>query len=274
MTRVWGIAALLLSAAMCGCGAASHSHGGSSSPTPTPTGTSTPAPIAAYCQITVTGKGVKAMEDDYLPHVVHCENGGAGPEALKEQAVAARSYAYYKIETSGAVSDGQGDQVYTCSSGPTQAEIDAVNATRGQILVYHGDVIAAFFVAGAKPSNHTSCVATASDPDSTNTEQYVTYNEGKSGTQVTQTTLGYVNPSNYRNRGCMSQWGSRCLDSAGASYADMVQFYYGMDIGLDTAPGTCTTGVAAPEPPVGVATPMPPPESLWAPEMRVGPSAP
>ena len=49
------------------------------------------------------------IEDDYLPHVVACENDGAGPEALRAQAVAARSYAYYKIGESVPVTDGQGD---------------------------------------------------------------------------------------------------------------------------------------------------------------------
>src|SRR5690349_3308796 len=55
-----------------------------------------PAPIGeAYCQIDVIGTGVVDMETDYLPHVVTCENGGGNLEALKAQAIAARSVAYY-----------------------------------------------------------------------------------------------------------------------------------------------------------------------------------
>jgi hypothetical protein len=44
--------------------------------------------------VNVVGKGVKATEDDYLPNVITCENGGAGFEALKAQAIATRSVAY------------------------------------------------------------------------------------------------------------------------------------------------------------------------------------
>src|SRR5262245_4893033 len=61
-----------------------------------------PAPLpAAHCTIDVDGIGTIDMEADYLPHVVQCENGGAPLEALKAQAIAARSVAYYAIETSG-----------------------------------------------------------------------------------------------------------------------------------------------------------------------------
>src|SRR3954464_3068557 len=139
---------LLLAAA---CGGASHGHA-SSSPTPDPSPTLTSAPIDAYCSIPVNGVGTLSMEDDYLPHVVQCENGGAGPESLAAQAIAARTYAYYKLETSGSVSDGTGDQVYSCGGTPNQEQIDAVTRTKGQVLVYAGDVICSFFVAGAKPS--------------------------------------------------------------------------------------------------------------------------
>src|SRR3954468_23858437 len=173
--RCAGLFILLIFAAACG----GSSHGGAeSSPTPQPSPTLTAAPIAAYCTIPVNGVGTLSMEEDYLPHVVQCENGGAGPESLAAQAIAARTYAYYKLETAGSVSDGTGDQVYSCNGTPNQEQIDAVTRTKGQVLVYAGDVICSFFVAGAKPSDHSSCVATSSDPDTGNTEQYVTYNEG------------------------------------------------------------------------------------------------
>src|SRR5438045_1492775 len=81
--------------------------------------------------------------------------------------------------------------------------------TAGEVLSYHGDVIAAFFVAGAIPST-SDCVAAASDRDPTNTEQWVTYNWGSSGANVEQTPLGWVNAANYRNRGCKSQNGANC----------------------------------------------------------------
>ena len=54
---------------------------------------------SAYCSISVTGHGSVDMELDYLPHVIACENNGAGLEALKAQAIAARSVAYYNMAT-------------------------------------------------------------------------------------------------------------------------------------------------------------------------------
>jgi MYXO-CTERM domain-containing protein len=195
------------------------------------------APLTARCSVTVVGKGTKAMETDYIPHVVACENGGADTEALKVQAVAARTFAYYK---GGTLKDGTSDQVYTCANKPSQKHYDAVNATAGQVLVWSGSVICSFFVAGAKPSTQ-SCVALASDPDPTSTEKYVTYNAGKSGTQVTQSSLGWISPTNKANRGCMSQNGSNCQSVKGKKYADILRFYYGADIQIVTATGSCVT---------------------------------
>jgi hypothetical protein len=203
-------------------------------------------PLDAFCKVSVDGIGEIDVETDYLPHVIQCENGGAGPEALKAQAVAARSYMYYKMQTSGHVADGTDDQVYSCSRTPGTQHYDAVNATSGQVLTYNGVVVCAFYVAGADPSNRSTCVAVASDPSTGNTERYVTYNEGRSGGDVVQTTLGSVNPSNYRNRGCMSQWGSRCLEEAGYGFLDILHFYYGEDVLLETAVGSCVTNPCAP----------------------------
>jgi len=196
-------------------------------------------PLEAYCTVNVDGKGWLDVENDYLPHVIQCENGGAGLEALKAQAVAARSYMYYKMETAGHIGDGTGDQVYSCGRTPAPEHYEAVRATSGQVLMYHGVVVCAFYVAGADPGNRSTCVATSSDPDPTRTERYVTYNEGRSGNDVIQTSLGWVNPSNYRNRGCMSQWGSRCLEEAGYDYQRILRFYYGEDIIIETATGSC-----------------------------------
>ena len=195
-------------------------------------------PLTAHCSINVVGKGTRDLESDYLPHVVNCENGGASAEALKVQAVSARTFAYYKIATAGSVKDGTGDQVYSCGSQPSQKHIDAVKATAGQVLVWSNAVICSFFVAGAKPST-ASCVAAKSDSDPTATEKYVTYNAGKTGSAVTQTSLGWISPTNKVNRGCMSQNGSQCQAVKGKGYQDILRFYYGADIQIQTAVGSC-----------------------------------
>jgi hypothetical protein len=201
-------------------------------------------PLTAYCTATVTGKGVKDVETDYLPRVIRCENGSAPLEALKAQAVAARSYLYYKLNTSGQVADGTSDQVYTCSAQPTAIHYQAVNETAGQVLRYSNTQVAAFYVAGSVPSNATSCVAKAGDNDYSNTEKYVTYNWGLSAGALHQTSLGWINAGNYANRGCKSQNGASCLAKAGWGYQDIVKFYYGMDIQLVTAQGSCVQSCA------------------------------
>ena len=218
------------------------------------------APLAqAFCQINVEGV-VRATETDYLPRVIACENGGADFEALKAQAVAARSVAYYNMATSGTICDGQGCQVYSCGIQPSQIHHDAVAATSGQYLHYNGWLTYGFYVAGDS-SMPASCIDT--DDGVGGTEHYVTFNNGKTHYAVDQTSLGFKYPEDTgvagygQNRGCMSQWGARCLEATkGFDSTQILRFYYGADIGIGTAPGACVVG--PPEPP----PPPPPPRRL------------
>jgi len=198
--------------------------------------------LDAYCTAHVIGVGDVAVESDYLPSVVNCENGAASFEALKVQAVAARSYLYYKLDLYGEVSDGTGDQVYSCGREPGTEHTLAVEATSGEVLRYQGAQVAAFYVAGAK-QDPPACSGGTDDP--TNTERYVTYNQGKSGDAIEQTSLGWVDPGNKANRGCSSQNGADCLSDDGWVYDDILRFYYGEDIEIVRAEGACIE----PEPP-------------------------
>jgi MYXO-CTERM domain-containing protein len=195
------------------------------------------APLAqAYCSIVVSGKGEKQMETDYLPHVITCENGGANLQALKAQAIAARSVAYYAIATSGSICDGQGCQVYSCGAAPQAKHYQAVQETAGQYLSYGGMLTYGFYVAGDSGASPPGC-----KDYSGSTSGYVTYNEGKTGTSVTQTSLGYIGPPGYgQNRGCMSQWGARCLENSnGYDFTKILQFYFGADINILQGSGPC-----------------------------------
>ncbi len=200
-----------------------------------------PAPIGeAYCQINVTGTGWVDTETDYLPHVITCENGGANLEALKAQAIAARSVAYYSMANSGSICDGQGCQVYSCGAEPSAKAYQAVEETSGIYLNYEGVLTYAFYVAGDANTDPPSCVGTPG----VGTENWVTYNEGQSGANVEQTALGWIfdvgEPGYGQNRGCMSQWGARCLENSnGYGYADILRFYYGADIEMTQAQGSC-----------------------------------
>lgn len=184
----------------------------------------------------VEGIGAVPIESDYLPRVVACENGAAEPAALVAQAIAARSYLYYELGRTGMIDDGPSAQVYSCGREPEDQHYAAVEESRHEVLSFADEVIAAFHVAGAVPSD-SSCVASTTDLDPTGTERYVTYNKGRRGLEIEQTSLGFIDPNNLANRGCMSQNGSRCLARGAASAELILRFYYGEDIQLQTLDG-------------------------------------
>jgi len=203
-------------------------------------------PLEAECTVDVIGTGIVDMETDYLPHVITCENGAADFAALQAQAVAARSYAYYKIGRGEPIADGTSDQVYSCGAEPTQLALDAVASTAGEVLRYHDTQVAAFYVAGAVPSDVDACIAVAGDNDYSSTEHYVTNNWGRAGAGLEQTTLGWVHEENWANRGCKSQNGAHCLAEAGWGYEDILLFYYGMDIVREQTTGSCAPPLTDP----------------------------
>lgn len=199
-----------------------------------------PAPLpAAHCQVQVEGQGLLDLEEDYLPHVIQCENGGANLEALKAQAISARSVAYYNMETAGSICDSQGCQVYSCGADPLPIHYQAVEETSGVYLMYNNTLTYGFYVAGDNGTSPPACVGVSGS-----TEGYVTYNEGQTGSGVEQTTLGFIHdPADFgygQNRGCMSQWGARCLENDnGYDHLGILRFYYGDDIQTVQAAGAC-----------------------------------
>ncbi|WP_434420121.1 FG-GAP-like repeat-containing protein [Nannocystis pusilla] len=217
-----------------------------------PSAGSIQAPLPqAYCAINVEGVS-RATETDYIPRVIACENGGADFEALKAQAIAARSVAYYAMANDGTICDGQGCQVYSCGIAPQAIHYEAAAATSGQYLAYGGWLTYGFYVAGDPNLPQTSCIDTANGSVAA-TEKYVTFNDGKTGHAVAQTKLGYVfdvgAPGYGQNRGCMSQWGARCLENKGHDSAGILRFYYGADIQILQAQGACVVQPEPPEPP-------------------------
>jgi stage II sporulation protein D len=100
------------------------------------------------------GAGVTALNlvdlEQYLYSVVGGEAIPSWPlEALKSQAVAARTYAIYKSNTSGNrfydLDTTTRTQVYKGMESEFTSTHEAVNATRDQILTYNGKVILAVF---------------------------------------------------------------------------------------------------------------------------------
>lgn len=101
-----------------------------------------------------SGRGLTAVNvvdlEQYLYSVLGAEMSPNWPqEALKAQAVAARTYALYKTATSGNtiydVDDTTKSQVYKGLESEGQGTVLAVNATAGQVLTHSGKPILAVF---------------------------------------------------------------------------------------------------------------------------------
>lgn len=209
-------------------------------------------PAEAPCTINVEGYGAVDIEEDYIPNVVACENGNAPMEALKAQAVQARGYIYYKLFVTGedTVENSTGDQVYQCNyTDAQQRHFEAARATRAEYVRWNDQVVASFYVAGAIPADQQSgapedaCQGPGGN-DPTTTEQFVTYNLGKSGCDIDMTPLGWIPDDNDctrnpQNRGCASQNGQSCLANRGWDYEQMIPYYYGDDIAIERAGGEC-----------------------------------
>jgi hypothetical protein len=200
--------------------------------------------LTSMCRVNVQGRGWVDTEEDYLPRVIACENGNAPLEALKAQAIAARTYAKFKMDIERvAIPDSQAGQVYTCSRQPSDLHRQAVRETAGQVLTYNGRITAGFYVSGARPTTST-CVPSSQDIASASAtdrrvEGYVTYNRGRTGSNVRPAQRPIGHPANPHNRGVKSQNGASCLANQGRSAAQIVRFYYGDDIQLTSLGGEC-----------------------------------
>lgn len=109
-------------------------------------------------KLTKTNQGLTAVNyvdlEDYLASVVGKEMYPTWPpEALKAQAVAARTYALYKRQKPASSLFDMGNtvtwQVYDGVNGETASTRAAVEATAGQILTYQGRPIEAVFHASS-----------------------------------------------------------------------------------------------------------------------------
>ena len=192
-----------------------------------PTGELQQRAISAICtaRVLVGGGAERQLPmEEYIYHVVTCEHGQAPLEALKAQAVAARSFAYYVMTVEKrALKDGQSDQVYSCAgrdypNHPRSALIkQAVDATVGEVLSVGGDILCAFYVNGSVPTT-SSCIPSPK----AGLDSKATFDN----TSGAPSSLGWSKSPN--NHGCMSQNSATCLDSKrGYGYEAILAFFYG-----------------------------------------------
>jgi len=200
---------------------------------PIPVLTPTPAPIPTTAPITTpTGDTIRVfrsatgkiyvlnIETEYLPYVVAAENDIAPFESMKAQAVASRTYAYYKKEhpsgTNFDIYDDSRDQNYKPQLPLTDNLKNSVSQTNGIVLKWGGVIICSFYISG-----------------SGDTASYVTYNQGKSGEAITQSSIGWItNPPslNPYNRGAMGQIQANALANHGYKWQNILKYFYGNDI--------------------------------------------
>ncbi len=227
MNFVCVAAILILLLATVNNASAAYGHGRhaklTSTPTSTPTTTLTGDTIRVYRS--ATGQiDVLNIETEYLPYVIAAENDIAPPQSMKAQAVASRTYAYYKKEhpsgTNFDIYDDSRDQIYNPGLVLTDNIINSVSQTNGIVLRWGGVIICSFYVSGAG-----------------DTAGYVTYNEGKSGNDITQSAIGWVTepPSlNPYNRGAMGQIQANALADDGYTWRQILKYFYGDDIIIES----------------------------------------
>jgi hypothetical protein len=246
--------------------------------------------LTPLAMVYVEGKGALEVETDYLPQVVCCENGGAPPEALKAQAVMARTYMVHSYFASDKGTEAKpfkgttADQAYSCGRPTTDKCREAVAATAGQITSYTNSkgvpsINLAFFVDGPraaclatkdckcpKPSPTTEMSPDNHPPDcdcftfaslGIANPAYVTYNWSETNPTINRSPIG--SKTNEDNRGCGSQNIQSCLSYAGWDYRDMLRFFYGQDMTLRTLDGVEVT------PDGGAPTTLPPPTTTPSP---------
>ena len=93
-------------------------------------------------EINVRGFGSMSFEDRYLLGIAEMPSSWH-PEALKAQAIAARTYAFRNKDMAGGICTDEGCQVFSSSKAdnPPQSWRDAVQATKGQILTKDGQPV-------------------------------------------------------------------------------------------------------------------------------------
>lgn len=189
--------------------------------------------ISGFCKVK-TDRGQIDI-DEYLASVVSCEAAySAGLEALKAQAIAARSFALHvNFAQNRPLRSSQADQHYACGRPVRELARQAVKETTGVVAQYNETLVALFYKAG---SERQSATCRGIGPGATNTEHYITYNEGKRGSAVQG---AYNQRASNDNRGDMSQWGAVCLENKGKKALDILRFYYGEDIETVQLQGPC-----------------------------------
>lgn len=182
-----------------------------------PTSSSSSSSSSEYCPngVTVTatseGGGGTFELEDYISKVTTRENGGASYEALKAQAIAARTYLVNTTNNCNkTIANSQGNQ--TMASKATENAKKATDETAGQVMLYDGKVMFSEYSSFLGNCDNKTCTST--------------FTKQPSGEKATfSMPIGYLSSNNGHGRG-MSQNGADYMGSQGKTYDEILRFFY------------------------------------------------
>lgn len=182
--------------------------------------------IQATCAngVTVTGEGAGVYDlESYIAGVLQHENAGAGIESMKANAIAARTYVLKRTNfCQNSIENSQNAQTF--DPNPGAKAIEAAQATKGLILTYNGSIFLSEY--------DSYCYQDKDCPDSTCSGGTctVTYTKQPNG-ETHQISIpsspwqNYFIPGGGHAHG-MSQLVANYMANQGASYKDILQYFY------------------------------------------------
>lgn len=201
---------------------------------------------SACTEVTVTGAngGTYPLEEYIAGVLAHEVNSSWGAEALKAQAVAARTYVLSRTNNcTKTISNSQGDQTFKPTT--EQALIEAAQETAGQVLTYNGDIFSSEYASWWGNNRSSSCLS------------YIPCSNGQCSITLKKLPAGeswtFTMPKNYFTYGTvtatsgfdpknlgghcrgMTQFGARYLDlGEGKNYVEILKTFYSDGVEIST----------------------------------------
>jgi hypothetical protein len=176
-----------------------------------------------------TSEGWMDLEEQYIPGCVAAEMPDGRAEAMRAIAVAARTYVLCRIDEDAAlgteakpIPNHARFQVFQRNAPASVREV--VITTRTIVCRHEGRLVLCNHVLGAPWDS----AGKPQQPDLTDTEQWVTYNSGKTAAAVRPSPISNIQRPD--NRGCMSDHGADWLARQGYKYASILRYFYGADL--------------------------------------------
>ena len=200
--------------------------------------------VAGYekcSSITVSGLGTYSLEDYVAGVVEHEAYKDGGIEALKAQAVAARTYAINSTKNC-TTSIGNSQASQTFSANPSEISKQAANETAGQVLTYDEKVFSTMYDSFCY--NDKDCPDAVKNDDGTYSVTYKKLPNKETHTITLSDTKQYsriVEGGGHASG--MSQLVSYQMAASGKKYDEILKFFYSSNVKISSivrksSPGT------------------------------------